>query len=60
VAASLGLTRLMGHLLFGVSPTDPLTFAAATAFLILVAAAASYFPARQARNLDPLLLLRYD
>ena len=60
VATSLGLTRLMGHLLFGVSPTDPLTFAAATAFLILVAAAASYFPARRARNLDPLLLLRYD
>jgi putative ABC transport system permease protein len=60
VAASLGLTRLMGHLLFGVSATDPLTFAAATAFLLLVAAAASYFPARRAKKLDPLLLLRYD
>jgi putative ABC transport system permease protein len=60
VAASLGLTRVMGHLLFGVSATDPLTFCAATAFLLLVAAAASYFPARRAKKLDPLIILRYD
>jgi predicted permease len=58
LAASLALTRLMNHLLFGVSPADPLTFTAAAAILFLVAMCASYLPARRAMRLDALLLLR--
>ena len=58
LAASLGLTRLMSHLLFGVSPTDPLTFTAAAAMLLVVAMCASYLPARRAMRLDSSILLR--
>jgi putative ABC transport system permease protein len=58
LAASLALTRLMNHLLFGVSPADPLTFIAVAAILLVVAMCASYLPARRAMRLDALLLLR--
>jgi len=58
LAASLGLTRLMSHLLFGVSPTDPLTFTAVAATLLVVAMSASYLPARRAMRFDALVLLR--
>jgi len=52
------LTRLMGSLLFGVRPADPMTFAAVTVFLLVVALAASYVPAARAAALDPVRALQ--
>ncbi len=50
VVAALALTRLMSSLLFGVKPTDALTFLSVIALLLLVAMAASYIPARRAAS----------
>ncbi|HTP36402.1 MAG TPA: ABC transporter permease [Candidatus Acidoferrales bacterium] len=58
VVIALAASGVLGGMLVGVSVTDPLTFAGAAAFLSLVAAAASYFPARRATKSDPMASLR--
>ncbi|HEX6047989.1 MAG TPA: FtsX-like permease family protein, partial [Gemmatimonadaceae bacterium] len=60
VAGAFGATRLMRTLLFGVSPTDPVTFVAFSMFLIGIAALASYLPARSAARTDPMVAFRSD
>jgi putative ABC transport system permease protein len=60
IAASFVITRLLSSLLFGVSATDPITFAGVAALLSLIALLASYIPARRAMRLDPNNALRYE
>src|SRR5262245_57593501 len=66
MGATLGLAgafvaaRALKSMLFGVSPADPLTFAAVTVFLALVAFAACWIPARRATKVDPLVALRHN
>jgi predicted permease len=60
LAGALGLTRTLTSFLFGVQPTDPATFAAVSALLLLVATVASYIPARRAASVDPVTALRAE
>ncbi|HKW17694.1 MAG TPA: ABC transporter permease [Terriglobales bacterium] len=60
IGAGLGLTRLMTHLLFGVTAHDPLTFAGVAALLVVIALLACYIPARRAIVVDPVMALRYE
>jgi putative ABC transport system permease protein len=58
LAASFGVSRLVSTLLYGVSATDPITFAGVSTLLVLVALAASFVPAFRASRVDPLVALR--
>jgi putative ABC transport system permease protein len=60
LGAAWGLTRLLGRLLFGVSASDPATFAVVAGLLAAVAVLASYIPARRATRVDPVISLRYE
>ena len=58
VVLALALTQFLGRMLFTVKPTDPLTFVALAAFMLLLAIAATFLPARRAASLDPIKALR--
>ncbi len=60
MAGAVALSRLMKTMLFGVSPTDPLTFIGVGALLALVALVACYIPARRASKIDPMIALRCE
>ena len=60
VAGALALSRWIQDLLFGVTPTDPLTFAAVVAMLLAVALVACYVPAWRATRVDPTMALRSE
>ncbi len=60
VAAAVGGTRVLGGMLYGVRPGDPVTFAAIVALVVVIALAACYIPARRAAHIDPTEALRAE
>jgi predicted permease len=60
LSAALAVTRLISSLLFGLTPTDPLTIVLASLLMLAVAVLAGYLPARRAASVDPLTALRYE
>jgi ABC-type lipoprotein release transport system permease subunit len=60
LAAAVTLTGLMSSLLFGISPMDPVTYAAVPVVLVMAATLASYLPARRASMVDPVEALKAE
>jgi len=60
LVASLGTMRLLSSMLYGVRPSDPISLLGSAAAVVVVALAASYFPARRAAKVDPMVSLRYE
>lgn len=60
LAAAFATTRLISGMLFGLTPTDPLSLALATSLLLIMGALAGWIPARRAANVDPLIALHYE
>jgi ABC-type antimicrobial peptide transport system permease subunit len=60
LGSAYGLTRLMTALLYGVSPTDPMTYGVVAVVLVGIALLASYLPARRAASVDPMEALRAE
>jgi ABC-type antimicrobial peptide transport system permease subunit len=60
IAASLALTRYLNSVLFGVTATDALTYAAVALLLSIVSLGACYIPARRATKIDPMAALRFE
>jgi predicted permease len=60
IPCALALTKLVGKLLYGIKPNDPITVATAIAMMLAVAALASWIPARRATKVDPMEALRYE
>jgi predicted lysophospholipase L1 biosynthesis ABC-type transport system permease subunit len=57
---AFGATRLIGHMLYGVSPNDPVTVACVVGALLAVGVLGGYLPARRAMRVDPMVALRYE
>jgi predicted permease len=60
IIGALGITRFLSNFIYGVKPTDPLTFVAVSLILCSAALIASFIPARRATKVDPMLALRYE
>ncbi len=60
LVGAFALTRVMSSLLFGISPTDPVTYGSICMMFVLVALLAGYIPARRATQVDPMVALRYE
>ena len=60
LVTAMGVSRLLGSFLYGISPTDALTFITIPSVLVLVALVASYVPARRATRVDPMIALRFE
>jgi ABC-type antimicrobial peptide transport system permease subunit len=60
IPSALALTGLVRSSLFGIAPTDPVSFVAAALVMALVGAVAAWLPARRAARVDPMIALRYE